>query len=194
MKLMYSILISCLLLVGQVHAAALDLLDATRFDPQPIFVQAKNNSVPVGTVIAWTQEAIPEGWLECNGEPVNRMLYPDLHALMPNTPDYRGMFLRGAGSQTLEHGRYGSVTHGTALGKIQGDTIRNITGDFTPVDGGALGAHGAFYTEPSQRHHIYGVAPLWNSEIYKFNINRVVPTAEENRPVNIGVKFIIKAE
>ncbi len=170
------------------------LNDATSFSPEKVQVQAQSIGVPVGTVIVWTKEQIPDGWLECNGQKVNKTLYPDLAALMSNVPNYKGMFLRGAGSQTVTHGSYGNVNHGTTLGQVQGDSIRNITGDFIPVDGGEQGTSGAFHTEPHQRHHIYASAPMWNSQIYKFNASRVVPTANENRPVNVGVKYIIKAE
>ena len=55
-------------------------------------------------------------------------VYPELVALVGATvPDYRGIFLRGLGSQTSTH--YGNVTHSSAaLGQLQGDGIREIWG------------------------------------------------------------------
>ena len=53
-------------------------------------------------------------------------VYPELAGLVGSRePDYRGIFLRGHGSQTSTH--YGTVTHTSAgLGQLQGDAIREI--------------------------------------------------------------------
>ena len=156
--------------------------DATSFDPEPIKVGAKNHSVPIGTVIVWTKNKIPEGWLECNGQAVNQDLYPDLFALMHNTPNYQGYFLRGLGGNSDK------------LGVEQGDAIRNIEGSMTLVDGGILSHTGVFNAKPKTRNHIIASAPSWSSSEYEFDASRVVPTANENRPINKAVKYIIKAE
>ena len=57
-------------------------------------------------------------------------VYPELAALVGSrVPDYRGIFLRGLGSQTSTH--YGTVTHSSvALGQLQGDGIREISASF----------------------------------------------------------------
>lgn len=202
MKFMYSILVSCLLFIGQAQAANFNLLDATSFDPQPVVVSAADNSVPIGTVIIWTKEIIPEGWLECDGQAVNETLYPDLHKLMPIVPNYQGMFLRGAGSQTFIQSNgslVGNVitnhSSGT-LGQIQGDAIRNLTGDLPGSDnsGGSWNwNNGAFYAIAG-RHGPLGFDSASGGATIKFNISRVAPTANEIRPVNMAVKYIIKAE
>ncbi len=79
-------------------------------------------------VVIWTLAANPsDNYLECNGQAVDSTKYPKLYALMHNTPDYRGVFLRGLGSVISNH--YGTVTHTSSnLGELQGDAIRNITG------------------------------------------------------------------
>ena len=63
--------------------------------------------------------------------------YPELFALTGGTvPDLRGLFLRGYGSQQYNSGGYGVVFHASvALGQIQGDAIRNITGE---IKGGTV--------------------------------------------------------
>ncbi len=76
------------------------LHDATSFNPEQVQVQAQSIGVPVGTVIVWTKEAIPDGWLECDGQKVNEVLYPELHALMSTTPNYMGRFLQGKDTTT----------------------------------------------------------------------------------------------
>ena len=70
-------------------------------------------------VVAWTLSVNPsDSYLECNGQVVDSTKYPKLYALMHNTPDYRGVFLRGLGGNSA------------SLGELQGDAIRNITGSF----------------------------------------------------------------
>jgi hypothetical protein len=68
--------------------------------------------IPVGTVLAFTGERVPEGWLLCDGRPLRREQWPELYRAIGtshgrgvsplgvteadfNLPDYRGRFLRG---------------------------------------------------------------------------------------------------
>lgn len=84
---------------GYAHAA-----DSTAFDPTRVRIQAQN-SIPVGTIIAWHSTGNPAdirnpdgtyNWLECNGQSVSRTAYPELFAAVGSrTPDLRGQFLRG---------------------------------------------------------------------------------------------------
>ncbi len=202
MKFMYSILVSCLLFIGQAQATNFNLLDATSFSPEKVQVQAQSIGVPVGTVIIWTKNAVPDGWLECDGRVVNKTLYPELAALMSNVPNYQGMFLRGAGTQAINHGSYGWAYHGTTLGEVQGDTIRNtLEGSFEITDAAGL-VFGAF-TNAKGVFSAHGGTNGWKirgdfgsvaQRTLKFSMKNAVPTSEENRPINIGVKYIIKAE
>lgn len=76
-------------------------------------------------VVAWTLATDPsDNYLECNGQAVDSTKYPKLYALMHNTPDYRGIFLRGLGGNSA------------ALGELQSDAIRNITGSFMVAGNG----------------------------------------------------------
>ena len=101
---------------------------------------------------------------------------------MHNTPNYQGYFLRGLGGNSDK------------LGVEQGDAIRNIEGSMTLIDGGILSHTGVFNAKPKTRNHIIASAPSWSSSEYEFDASRVVPTANENRPINKAVKYIIKAE
>lgn len=129
-------------------------------------------------------------------------MYPDLKVLMSNVPNYQGMFLRGSGSQIVNHGSYGSIVHETTLGEVQGDTIREtLEGTFEITDFGGI-VFGAF-TNTTGVFSAYGGSNNWKirgdfgsagQRTLKFSMKNAVPTSEENRPVNIGVKYLIKAE
>ena len=95
--------------------------DATSFDPTRVSIQAQN-SIPVGTIIAWHSTGNPAdmrnpdgtyNWLECNGQSVSRTAYPELFAAVGSrTPDLRGQFLRG-------------LDAGHSVGETVGDTFRS---------------------------------------------------------------------
>ncbi len=150
----------------------------------------KKNLIPRGTISIWYEDQVPEGWLECNGQAVPSD-YPELRKMMKFTPNFQGMFLRGAGSQTVTHGKYGSVNHGTTLGHVQGDTIRNIYGSIDSGAGVFVSPSGAFNLGKSSGGGLYGRGDFYDD--ISFDAARIVPTSEENRPVNVGVKYIIKA-
>ena len=158
----------------------------------------KDTGVPVGTVIAWPANSLPQEsgtWLECNGQ--SCAAYPKLVAVLGKStvPDYRGIFLRGYGSHTSSH--YGTVTHQSgALGELQGDTIRNITGKYSGYEfgnsDGSKRQEGALY-DTGERWYSGNRNHSDQSITLGFDASRVVPTATENRPVNIAVKYLIKA-
>jgi len=65
---------------------------------------------PVGSIVAYTVNNSPTGWLLCNGSSVNKETYPALYEAIGNTfggletdlsfnlPNYQGAFLRGIGT------------------------------------------------------------------------------------------------
>ena len=153
----------------------------------------EESGVPIGTVIAWPVNSLPQEsgtWLECNGQ--SCAAYPKLVAVLGRStvPDYRGVFLRAYGSRTSSH--YGTVTHQSgSLGELQGDAIRNITGNITSIYGRQNVSDGAFQRTNAYENIDYDRGA--NMAHYSFDASRVVPTATENRPINIAVKYLIKA-
>jgi hypothetical protein len=113
-----------------------------------------------------------------------------------NVPDLRGLFLRGHGSQAhyQNNGSTVGVTSTThqsgSLGMVQGDAIRNITG-----------GHGSTYYSAG------GAGALYSGTLVNLNqapgssgfsrvhldVSRVVSTANENRPVNTAVRYLVRA-
>ena len=174
-------------------------LDSTGFNPATVSVQSVGSSIPVGTVITWPSSSWPpdaDNWLECNGQAINSTVYPELVALVGATvPDYRGIFLRGLGSQTSTH--YGNVTHSSAaLGQLQGDGIREIWGELSYLPrsrDGEVGQSGslAFWNEGrNQWMNDAGKAP---SGAMNFYASRSTPVVGEVRPVNRAVRYLIRA-
>ncbi|MBP2629480.1 MAG: hypothetical protein H6Q70_108 [Firmicutes bacterium] len=155
----------------------------------------------MGTVIAWPLATLPTGsesgkWLECNGQAVNASLYPKLTVLMSYTPNYSGVFLRGYGSQNSYH--YGTILHLSGnLGELQGDSIRNITGSIEMPEmypDHSSGSSGAFYQYLYDTARTYRVNGSGYGAVTYFDTSRIVPTSNENRPVNKAVRYLIKAK
>ena len=172
-------------------------------------VNVRNNSgVPIGTVITWASSKDPteDGtWLECNGQSASA--YPALVAVLgKNTvPDYRGVFLRGYGSVTTNH--FGNVVHeSNSLGSIQGDAMIQLPTSYFYA---ALGRIGSDYASESQQNAFscsgaFSYISTYNTAMktgnsdnwgrkYKLDFSGAIPTANEIRPVNIAVRYFIKA-
>ena len=183
-------------------------LDATSFDPRNVSVEADSISgVPVGTIITWPVATNPEGWdegkwLECNGQTISQTVYPELFALVGATvPDMRGLFLRGYGSHShsQNNGTQVGITstlHSSGpLGAIQGDAARPLTG-YLDVVNESVGSSGIIYGTPDPRG--VGVSGdhgrALGIDTIEIDSARGTPTAEENRPVNRAVRYLIRAQ
>ena len=111
-------------------------------------------------------ENLPPGWFHCNGQ--------------NGTPDLRGYFLRGK-------------TDERALGSFQEDAQQKITGRFSSFNREGWGGspNGAFALEGLYNTRVKsGADDEWGFN-YNFDSSRQVRTAEENRPKNYAVQFII---
>lgn len=162
----------------------------------------KAGAAPVGSVTALASSVVPDGWLACDGADVSRTDYADLFGVIGETfgtgdgsstfllPDLRGEFIRG-----LDNGR--GVDASRALGSEQGDAIRNITGRWknsqantrpgtsVPEDSGVFSKSGSY-------GYKYGGGDMSISEWMNLDVSTQVPTAEENRPRNVALAYIIK--
>ena len=147
------------------------------------------DGLEIGMVVAWTLSVNPSyNYLECNGQVVDGSKYPKLYALMHNVPDYRGFFLRGLGGNSA------------SLGELQGDAIRNITGTMGGSASDKVGlwdyGTGVFYQFNLGRSSVEYSGRYYNyvSQGMGFDASRVVPVANENRPINKSVRYFIKAK
>lgn len=176
--------------------------------------------MPVGFIFGWPVAKDPDGfgdkWLECKGQTVTaaegfadlvKYLAGDSEATEAKLPNYQGLFMRGFGSQShiQENGSlYGETMtrHSSDLyGRVQGDGIRNITGNLPIGDSSSLEFNssnpnyyirGVFtYFTPS---NVYGLGgSVTTNRVAFFNASRVVPVANEDRPVNTAIRWMIRA-
>ena len=182
-KRILSLFAALLFLLPLLASSPIHGADSTSFDPTRVEVKAKGSGVPVGMILAWPVATNPEdmdNWLECNGQSISPSVYPELFAVLGGqTPDLRGLFLRGHGGDSA------------ALGVRQGDAIRNIKGQITGNGLMSGGATGPFYSWYTQNFGIGNGA--YDKNGVAFDASRVVPTAEENRPVNMAVRYLVRA-
>ena len=138
-----------------------------------------------------------DSYLEYNGQSIDSSKYPKLYALMHNTPDYREVFLRGLWNQSYSqiNGSINGITEtvysSSALGEIQGDSMRKIWGK-TPgaVEESSVPFSGIFYNAGNDTGS-QGRATDW---MIGFDSSRILPTDNEIRPINKAVRYFIKAK
>lgn len=170
-------------------------------------VEQKVSGVPIGTVIAWASSNNPSDgtWLECNGQ--SCAAYSELSAVLGKTtvPDYRGVFLRGLGTRETTH--FGNVVHSSgSLGELQGDAMIQLPKSSFYAALGRIGSEfaseqqqsafsctGAFsYSSTYNTAMKVGNSDNWGRE-YILDFSRAIPVSNELRPVNIAVRYFIKA-
>lgn len=153
---------------------------------------AEGGGVPIGTILPYAGSTAPEGTLVCNGAEVSRTTYAELFAAIGttwgagdeettfNVPDLRGYFIRGVGGNSAE------------LAVEQEDAIQNITGSifYTYCNSGQVS--GAFSSTILSEGGVGGSSGWLVT--YAFDASRVVPTADENRPINKAVNYVIVYE
>lgn len=170
-------------------------------------VEQKVSGVPIGTVIAWASSNNPSDgtWLECNGQ--SCAAYSELSAVLGKTtvPDYRGVFLRGLGTRETTH--FGNVVHSSgSLGELQGDAMIQLPKSSFYAALGRIGSEfaseqqqsafsctGAFsYVSTYDTSMKVGNSDNWGRK-YVLDFSRAIPVANELRPINIAVRYFIKA-
>jgi len=175
-------------------------LDSITSGPQQSTVIATG---PVGEIIATGSLTPPSGFLYCNGDAVSRTTYAALFAAIGttfgvgdgsttfNVPDMRGLFLRGAGTQT-----FGSETYSATLGTKQNDaTAKNglsDSGHIHSLDVGAGNGTLSVYPEglASTPNSVSTIAAPTGYEGYGYA--NITSSDAETRPANVAVAYHIR--
>ena len=173
-------------------------IDASYNTPEETPRLSLNASNPIGSVTMYAGNTLaPEGWMFCHGQVLSRKKYAKLFAVLGTTygstaadnfklPDYRNQFLRGTSEQR-------------AINTRETDAIRNITGEVALVRRAARASQTDDQSDPMSALYF---GPRWTpyvgrggyddwGNIVKFDASRSVPTADEVRPVNVSVHYII---
>lgn len=164
--------------------------------------------LPAGSVIPFAGTVAPSGWLFCNGQVLDSIANPQYAALFAaigtafggtgansfNVPDTRGVFVRGAGSQTIS-----GETYTATLGASQNDAtaVNGLTvtavGDHAHTTTNS-GTAGGAYTNPAQRL-------TWTSDATFQNTyttssagahTHALTGDTETRPANVAMNYIIR--
>lgn len=160
--------------------------------------------MPVGSVIAYAGNTIPDGWLLCDGRAMKRLDYPDLFKALGTSwgtydstdfilPDMRGVFLRGVDNSPTE-GVGGNdpdratrttsapgSNSGNNVGSKQTDEVKSHTHGITASQRGAgTGSSGVV-------SYLGGNSPGTPTDVSIKNYG-----GGETRPVNVFVYYIIK--
>ena len=148
-------------------------------------------AIPVGSYLLYSSNSnTPDGFLRCDGSALDKNAYSALFEaigytygksgdkfLLPNFSD--GKFMRGTGGNAA------------ALGKVQGDAIRNITGKFATRAPFTEDATSGPFTSENFTWMNHAGSESGGAGI-TMDFSRVVPTANENRPYNTAVVVLIK--
>lgn len=183
----------------------LNFLEGVMSPIQDQISDTASRGVPAGFVGMFAASAPPTGWLACNGAAISRTDYAELFAAIQtihgagdgsttfNLPDYRGEFVRG-----WDDGR--GLDAGRGFGDVQGDAIRNIYGDINFHGAGAatvlsVNFGGAFQGTTYRGSYRPGGSNTAGAGSYdgaRFDASLLVPTANENRPRNVSLLYMIK--
>lgn len=156
----------------------------------------RGSSVAPGCFMWFCGSAAPNGWLECNGTTLQISQYPELYAAIGTTYGGDGVTTFAIPDLTIDNGLFiRSTSTERTVGSIQEDAIRNITGNlFTYIQASSTGGVGVFSKTKGSNQRYTGHADY--SAQYTgnliFDASDSVPTADENRPVNMALMPIIK--
>ncbi|OCG34823.1 hypothetical protein A9G26_11335 [Gilliamella sp. Bim1-2] len=151
-----------------------------------------NDYLPVGIPQPWPTTTPPAGWLKCNGWKFDKNKYPKLARAYPSgyLPEMRGETVRG-----WDDGR--GVDPGREILSWQGDAIRNIWGEISPISETFASepiATGAFKYFEKHAGHTPTSIDRGSVGGVVFDASNIVPIAHENRVRSLAFLYIVKAE
>jgi microcystin-dependent protein len=201
--------------IRNLSAIATQLTTGGTTVPGNLSITGVLNILPSGLVIAYTGSNDPAGWLMCDGRSLSKTTYANLFSIIGvqfgsadaatfKIPNYKGAFLRGTGSN--------GINIAPALNASQSDAVQNHTHHMHDP-GHAHGGRTNVVDNFGVRGPLQDVSAAGKSRADYYNshgyANRGITvdgagtgvrcdwmrdgrTADETRPYNYGVNWIIK--
>jgi microcystin-dependent protein len=154
---------------------------------------------PSGEITMWPVATAPNGWQLCDGSAISRTTYATLFAVIGttfgigdgsttfNVPNHSGIFVRGAGSQTIA-----GITYSGTLAVVQGDQFQGHHHHLTvPTLNLTSGSSTGTFDAASGVNALQQSSDLVNNPSSD-GINGTPRTGAETRPANISQYYIIK--
>ena len=153
----------------------------------------KGSFVLPGFIMGLPYDAVPTGYLRCDGSSCLIEDYPELHAAIGNTygsvddyhfnlPDFQGVFFRGAGGEkSASLGVLQEAAVPNIKGSVGGCSDPNTSGAFYQSGNGVFGGQGA----GAPRHSTYMDASRLSS-VYSNEVK------DDVRPDNYSLVWVIK--
>lgn len=140
------------------------------------------STVIVGTIVMWGSDWIPPGWMICNGQGIPARMTTLRNLYGTNVPDFRGLFPRG-----LDDGR--GIDPGRGNGTYQ---------EFAMPDHQHYAGIESYYKNvPNARtRNSPGGEEIsnYNAATGGISPNSGIPIANEVRPRNLAIRFIIATD
>lgn len=159
--------------------------------------------VPVGTVQMFAGATAPEGYLLCNGDTIPNgsgtvqgvtTNFSALFAVVGSSygssgklPDMRGVFARGAGTQTLN-----SITYSATLGTAQNDAFQNHVHYVHQRDNAATHTEYPGFDGGGNGALVWRSGQIGGGDQAVAGDLRAGRGAAETRPANVALNYIIK--
>ena len=167
---------------------------------------SSSSSTPTGVITAYFGATAPVGWLMCDGSQFSSTEYVVLYNLLNSsyTPDLRGTFLRGSGTNGSYNNSIGQRISGQPVGSYVADSIIGHTHSYSANIGNiefrtGTTASGAgeynrlqyiVFNEKQYNSPVYGNDELqWNAGSYNTGYNN---SNNETYPPNYAINYIIK--
>ena len=117
--------------------------------------QLKEELLPIGSILIYSSEMIPHGYLPCDGSELSKKAYPELYKIIGGTwgetkdsfflPDLQGQFVRGWDKD-------GNVDPERELGSFQNDAFQGHGHDVGSIKGNTSSNGGHTHTVYSEEH------------------------------------------
>lgn len=154
---------------------------------------------PVGTVLTFAGSSAPTGYVAADGSSLARAgTYAALFAVIGTTyggsgsnfnlPDYRGLFLRGVGTNATALQSNGGAVAGAALGTLQNDQMQGHVHSSGHVGAAASGGIFSAWADINSG----GAATSNSGGAVSDGTNGTPRTGAETRPANLSVLYCIK--